>query len=344
MFNKKNHSFIPHRHKGRFYNHANEHRYPFMLHTMSMLYEVCWRSIDWAAQKTPLLHAPVELIKRSVDPLISWIGHSTFLIQAGGINIITDPVFGNLGPFFKRLNDPGIALAAVPEIDYVLISHNHRDHMDSAALHYFKKHPRTHFLVPQGDKAWFDRRGFKRVYEYNWWEQQRFNHEDSSITCSFLPAHHWSARGLFDFNKSLWGSWMISINDKHIYFAGDTAYSDHFSVIAKEFPSISCALMPIGPCEPHSWMSHSHVNAEEAGQAFLDLQAQHFIPMHWGTYAFGTDQHFAPYERLVSWWQKQKFADKKLIALKLGERFALPTQLVVPEYAPLVEPQTEQIL
>lgn len=327
--NNRDHTFTPHRHKGRYYNHAREHPYPFILHTISMLYEVYWRSIPGKSHKTSLIHAPTSLISRSFDPLITWIGHSTFLIQINGINIITDPVFGHLGPFFKRLIGPGIQLEALPEIDYVLISHNHRDHMDSTALHYFKKHPRTHFLVPQGDKKWFTKRGFERTHEYGWWEQELFTHNNSSVLFSFLPAHHWSARGLFDFNRSLWGSWMISSNDHHIYFAGDTAYADHFKAIRKEFPAISCALMPIGPCEPRPWMSHSHVSAEEAGQAFLDLEAGYFIPMHWGTYPFGTDSHHLPFERLLAWWHKQQSSlQQKLIALNLGERFALPVEIL----------------
>ncbi len=318
-----------------------------MIHNLSMLFEMLCRSIDRGRRKSPLVHSTDKPIKRSVHPVITWIGHSTFLIQIAGINIITDPVFGHLGPFFKRLTEPGIALSAVPDIDYVLISHNHRDHMDATALKYLKQHPRTRFLVPEGTKKWFDRRGFKRVYELTWWERGEFVHNASSITFSFLPAYHWSARGLFDFNGSLWGSWMIGSNDQNIYFAGDTAYSNHFSAIRREFSSISCAILPIGPCEPRSWMSHSHVNAEEAGQAFLDLEARHFLPMHWGTYAFGTDQHYAPYERILAWWQNQQFsADKKLVNFDLGEHFWLPTAEVdVPEQIqPFLEHQEEQTL
>ena len=97
---------------------------------------------------------------RSQELLITWIGHSTFLIQVAGINIITDPIFGDLTFLFKRLMPPGVALPHIPPLDYVLISHNHPDHMDAASLLYFKNHPATRFLVPLGNRAWFTKRGF----------------------------------------------------------------------------------------------------------------------------------------------------------------------------------------
>ena len=122
---------------------------------------------------------------------------------------------------------------------------------------------------------------------------------------------------------------MISIDDHHIYFGGDTAYSDHFSSIAKEFNNISCALLPIGPCEPRKWMRHAHMSAEEAGQAFLDLQAETLVPMHWGTFRFGVDQFETPHDRLCTWWQNQSSCTtKQLMSLKIGERKPLEKQLI----------------
>lgn len=308
----------PHIHKGRFYNHIRESRQSFLMPSLYMFFECFWRPEKKAGADKMRWYAP-HVGPVDSSPSITWIGHSTFLIQAHGVTIITDPVFGNI-PLFKRQLPPGILLGDVPSIDYVLISHNHRDHMDERSLLAFRSDPRTHFLVPKGDKAWFDKRGFKNVSEYMWWDQKITTQHGFQLTFTFLPAHHWSQRGIFDFNKSLWGSWMIDVNDSQIYFAGDTAYSYHFEAIAKEFTNIALALMPIGPCEPRKWMSNTHVSAEEAGQAFLDLQAAHFIPMHWGTFNFGTDHHEAPYERIMSWWHKQQFDDKKLTVMKVGQR------------------------
>lgn len=338
------HKITPHKHRGRYYNHIRERKHPFFIPSVGMIFECLWNTtkretIDTAAWSTPAEpHADTHEIS------LTWIGHSTFLIRARGLTILTDPVFGHL-PFFKRMLPPGISLEQLPTIDYVVISHNHRDHMDETALTFFKQ-SHTHILVPQGDKEWFLRRGFKKVSEYTWWEQEVINHkptrntgliEETSdsdsipLTFTFLPAYHWSQRGLFDFNKSLWGSWMITIDGVNLYFAGDTAYSPHFGSIAKEFPVISHALMPIGPCEPRRWMSYSHVSAEEAGQAFLDLNASHFVPMHWGTFSFGTDYHQAPYERLMAWWQEQAMPEtKKLTVLKVGQRINVSSELIQP--------------
>ncbi len=332
--------FQPHRHNGRFYNHAQEKHRSTFLPSLIMLFEWYWNTIKRGSCNSTHWFAPGEPLSRNKDLAITWIGHSTFLIQAEGINILTDPVFGHL-PFFRRQIKPGIPLKKVPSIDYVIISHNHRDHMDSAALSFFKNHPECTFLVPLGDKAWFERRGFTRVKEYTWWERETFTQGTAAIEFAFLPALHWSQRGLRDFNKSLWGSWMMSVGGHTIYFGGDTAYSGHFNAISQEFSEISHAIMPIGPCEPRRWMQESHMNAEDAGQAFLDLKAQKFFPMHWGTFSFGTDHHEAPHERILSWWHKQQLSpDKELLVLKVGERFEEITQV---EPLP-VQPHKQEVL
>ena len=271
---------------------------------------------DWIMQKQPL--------SCSIEPIITWIGHASFLIQLGGINILTDPVFGDLW-LFKRQLPAGIAADLLPHIDVVLLSHNHHDHMDAGSLKALRHMKEIRFLVPQGDKRWFDRRGFTGVSEHTWWDQISINRgEGQSIQCSFLPAAHWSKRGLFDTNRSLWGSWMIEWNGNQIYFGGDTAYSDHFSCIAHEFSSVDIALLPIGPCEPREWMKRSHLSAAQAGQAFLDLDARHFVPMHWGTFTFGVDHFRTPLDQLQFWWsdQQEVLKAKQLHVVKVGQQLS----------------------
>ncbi len=340
------HKKAPHRHKGRFYNHQGECKPHIFMPSLSMLIECYWnttkkKSVDTHYWVTETAQEPVHKQLQPDSFSLTWIGHSTFLIQAQGVSILTDPVFGHL-PLFKRQLPVGMPLEEVPPIDYILISHNHRDHMDEPSLRFFKKCEHTHFLVPHGDKAWFVKRGFKNVTEYMWWDQKVVTHHGFPLSFTFLPALHWSQRGVFDFNKSLWGSWMISIAGKNLYFAGDTAYSHHFSDIAKEFNDISLALMPIGPCEPRKWMSYAHVSAEEAGQGFLDLNAKHFIPMHWGTFSFGTDPHAGPVDRLTHWWRQQNLnlIDKQLTVLKVGQRLH-PEENNQPIHAPSAELITE---
>ena len=272
---------------------------------------------DWIVQSDPL--------SCSIDPVITWIGHASFLIQIGGMNILTDPIFGNTSALYPRIFEPGIALGKMPHIDYVLISHNHRDHMDRDSLLFLgNKHKKTYFLVPEGDKAWFDRRGFGYTKEHTWWEQTTFSlkyDESKEIRFTFLPALHWSQRGLFDKNRSLWGSWMIECNGKKIYFAGDTSYWSHFKEISDEFGTVDTALLPIGPCEPRKWVKHSHLDADEAGKAFLDLKATHFVPMHWGTFPIGLDVFDTPVTLLQKWWitHKDELTEKSLHMPKIGQ-------------------------
>ena len=257
----------------------------------------------------------------SYEPHFTWLGHSTFLIQVGGKNILTDPIFGNLSGIFSRIIPYKVTAKNLPKIDVIILSHNHPDHMDSASLHEIRRHnPQVQVLVPMGDKAWFDDQGFVGASEHMWWDE---------IVCqevkfTFLPAKHWSQRGLFDKNKSLWGSWMIDHAGFKFYFAGDTGWDLHFSMIGKIFKSIDVALMPIGPGEPREWMRHAHINAEEAGKAFLQLKARWFVPMHWGTFHLGMDTFKEPVVRIKKWWQlhKKQCVNKSLKVPKVGQLVA----------------------
>lgn len=337
-----NQRMYPHIKNGRFYNYPNEVPEGFLFRSLyiylTSYINRLWyhpRVLDW--QTTP------NIAKKSIQPVITWIGHSTFLIQIAGINILTDPIFGDATSLFPRIFKPGIALAELPPIDYVVISHNHLDHMDTPALFGLKeRHPQCRYLVPLGDKDWFDKRGFAQVYEYTWWQDGSFTTDGQQIRFHFLPAFHWSQRGLFDKNRSLWGSWMIEVAGKRIYFGGDTAYSRHFKVIGQEFDRIDCAIMPIGPCEPHKWMKFSHANAQEAYQGFRDLGAAHFIPMHWGTFYFGTDTFDIPLTALQAIWKRfegKEVLDEQLHVMRIGQTIDLPT---AGERRPTVPEKTVQ--
>jgi len=311
------HRFYPRNSAGRFYNFEEESNSVSFFKSISMFFKFLCKKQETLFQKHEWLSTG-EVQWNHAKPTIIWIGHATFLIQINGITILTDPVFSDLSFLFRRINKPGIALDKIPKIDVILISHNHWDHLDISCL---KKIYRLHkplILVPIGDKKTLERHGMSNVKEYMWWERETF----CGIEFTFLPAYHWSQRSLFDRNKSLWGSWMVSVDDFNIYFGGDTAYSRHFSAIAQEFPRINVALMPIGPCEPKEWMRLSHVTAEEAVQGFIDLQADQFIPMHWGTFYFGLDEIIAPINRLVKEWEVQQLSlkNKSLHLLKLGEQ------------------------
>jgi len=316
--------FKPYKKKNRYYNSEREKQPGFAFDTLymvlgSLLHRV--RDAFRGAHQWGLHEKPIE---RSSSLAVTWIGHSTFLIQVGGINFLIDPLFGNASFIFQRLLPPGISLDDLPDIDCVLISHNHRDHMEKSALLRLKEKNSPLIFVPSGLGQWFDCRGFKQVNEFDWWEQREFTpvQDRPVVRCTFLPAQHWSQRALLDKNISLWGSWIIECNGYTIYFAGDTTYSGHFKAIAEEFPHIDLAILPIGPCEPNSVLKHSHMNAQEAGQAFCDLNASHFIPMHWGTFHFGVEPFDLPIKRLSGWWNEHddELAGKQLHVCKVGQR------------------------
>ncbi|KHF40036.1 MBL fold metallo-hydrolase [Halalkalibacter okhensis] len=246
------------------------------------------------------------------DLTYTWIGHSTFFIQCQGLNILTDPVFSKRMGTEKRLVPLGIDVASLPDIDIVIISHAHFDHLDFSSIIKLKGNPR--YYVPQGLSNLFKKRKITSVSEANWWDG--FKHK--GIDLHFVPAQHWSRRNLFDRNQAHWGGWIIHSAEHTFYFAGDTGYFRGFCEIGKHF-AIDTAFMPIGDYEP-VWMSGlQHMNPEESVQAFLDLDAQTFVPMHYGTYRLSMDTGPEALERLEAEWLRKNTRNKNLNILKIGE-------------------------
>ena len=229
-----------------------------------------------------------------------WVGHSTFLIKKNGITILTDPVFSdraspfkNIGP--KRLIPPAIPLKQLPEIDFITISHNHYDHLDIRSLKdLYLLNSSTIFLVPAGDKKLLERQKIENVYEYEWWE----GYLSDELKITFTPVQHWSKRGLFDRNKSLWGGWFFEFNDFSIFHAGDTGYSEDFKSTRIKLGSPKYAFIPIGAYDPEWFMAESHVNPEDAVQIMLDLGAENSFGMHWATFKLTDEDTLEPRERL----------------------------------------------
>jgi L-ascorbate metabolism protein UlaG (beta-lactamase superfamily) len=320
----------PHRFCGRFYNNNHDSMLVRIKHMFRAFWEIGLHRSKVRSTKELLLNAqgvlpqwlePAVRVVPSSQTSITWLGHATFLIQVDGFTILTDPVFYEISSFVKRFFKAPIMPDQLPPIDVILISHNHRDHMDEASLNLLK-HMNPRILTPAGTKRWFAKRGFANVQEFGWGDGCQVNKEQRSITCSFLPAAHWSGRNLWDTNKSLWGSWMISSTVGNIYFAGDTAYGDHFTAIKNKFGSIWAAILPIGPIRPRWLMDESHLDGQQAARTFADLDAQHFFPMHWGTFMFGMDFFIEPMLDLQDQWQKmgQQFAHKQLHVVKCGEQ------------------------
>ena len=231
---------------------------------------------------------------------IIWIGHSTFLIKKSGIVILTDPVFSdraspfkNIGP--ERLIPPAIPLNQLPQIDFITVSHNHYDHLDIDSLKKISElNPDAVFLVPAGDLRLVKRKRIDNSYEFNWWE----TFSTDGLTFTFTPVQHWSKRGLFDRNKSLWGGWYMNFNDYGMYHAGDTGYSNDFIDTKLKLGAPKYAFIPIGAYNPEWFMAESHVNPEDAIQVMLDLEAEKAFGMHWGTFALTDEDTLEPPARL----------------------------------------------
>ena len=326
----------PHVWRGRFYNNAHDSIFARMLNTGRVVWMLCKYWLAGRRKKNVLLESKslaAELFvqqqfeNQSIQPTVTWLGHASFLIQMVGLNIITDPVFFTKSSLVSRYFPSPVRPEQLPPIDIVLISHNHWDHMDEKSLLALKRYQPTIF-VPMGNKQWFVKRGFLRVRELSWWEDAVIHRSAQPIAVTFLPAEHWSGRSFFNINKSLWGSWMISCNEQHIYFAGDTAYADHFTAIKNKFPNIHVALMPIGPKEPRRLLAEAHLGPEEAVKAFIELDAQHFIPMHWATFMFGLDSFFLPIKRLQIHWDAyvDQLMGKTLHMVKCGEQRTFQTK------------------
>jgi N-acyl-phosphatidylethanolamine-hydrolysing phospholipase D len=213
---------------------------------------------------------------------VTWIGHSSFLIQIDGLNILTDPVwsdriFGRMGP--RRFTAPGIPVHKLPEIDCICISHDHYDHLDLPTLSLFGNKPQ--YLVPLGVDRILAAHGIGHAHALTWWQSMEYG----PLRLHSVPAQHFSVRAPFDRDTTLWAGWLIEGRRHRIYFAGDTGFFERqFREIKHHFGPIHVAILPIGAYEPSWLMQPVHLNPFEAVEAFRILDAGVLIPCHWGTF------------------------------------------------------------
>ena len=286
-----------------------------------------WADHESLADTVPTKNVDVEKLHNPPTELqITWLGHSTFLIQKDGVNVLTDPIFGDrsfsvsfMGP--KRYTPHVIDYKKLPKIDYVIISHSHYDHLDSVAINELGDGPR--YLVPLKLKQWFLDLGIAddRVMEFDWGHRVGFNNLDVMA----LPSQHWSARGLLDRRTTLWASWALDFGDEKLWFAGDTGYNPvQFKEIGEKAGPFDVALIPIGAYEPRDFMKTYHVNPEEAVRIHKDVKATKSIGMHWGTFPLTAEAPMAPVEELEKQKQNYKLVDDEFIAMIMGDTIQLP--------------------
>jgi L-ascorbate metabolism protein UlaG (beta-lactamase superfamily) len=285
-----------------------------------------WRVTDALAGKNrsreggpfaPPRRQPDRALIEGGAPQLTWIGHASFLLTLGGKRILVDPIFRHrLGPI-ARLAPPGIALDALPPIDVVLVSHNHRDHLDPWSLERLGRAP--HFVVPLGNGDIVRSLGAEKVTELDWWQGVDLG----TIEVTLVPARHWSMRYPWDRNDALWGGFVIRSNDGTAYHSGDTAFFDGFAEIGKRFGAIDWAMLPIGAYEPRWFMEPQHIGPEEAVEAARMVSARAMVAMHWGTFRLTDEPLHEPPERARSAFAKAGDAERELWILDVGETRAL---------------------
>ena len=277
-----------------------------------------WNEVD-TVQQPQIPHRDVEN-----DIHITYINHSTFLIQTGKSNILTDPIFSErASPFSwagpKRMRPPGIPLDKMPPIDAVIISHNHYDHLDRASVVSLNNMFEPLFIVPLGVARFLENNGIDRIVELDWWEQ----HEADNIKFESVPAQHFSGRGMFDRDQTLWAGYVIHSPEGRVYFAGDTGYDDKmFREIGYRAGPIDIALIPIGAYKPAWFMSPIHVSPEEAVKIHKDVSAEISIAMHYGTFPLADDGQHEPVMDLQNSLQAQNIHPGSFIVLPEGKRFS----------------------
>lgn len=268
----------------------------------------------------PFIEPDFESIHNpSADTLqLTWIGHTTFLLQIGGLNFLTDPIFSDrcspfsfIGP--KRSTPPGVLLSDLPTIDAVIISHNHYDHLDSPTIKKLGNKPR--FFVPLGLKDWFNHKGITNVEEHNWWGTTTFH----DITLSAVPVQHFSRRTFTDTNTTLWCGWVLEFGGRKIFFAGDTGYAPIFRDIYNTFGSMHISLLPIGAYLPRWFMRPMHMDPSESVQAHIDLHSSYSVGMHWGTFKLSEEPLGEPPVYLEKVLKENGVTKEQFSTMKFGE-------------------------
>jgi N-acyl-phosphatidylethanolamine-hydrolysing phospholipase D len=268
----------------------------------------------------------------ATDLRATWIGHSTVLLQMGGLNLITDPVFSPrafpvqwMGP--RRVMDPGLALEALPPLDLVLLSHNHYDHLDKPAVKRLARaHPGATWIVPLGLGRYVRGWGAREIVELDWWRSAEVN--GARITAT--PARHFSNRRLGDRNRSLWCGFALAVNGRRAWFAGDSAYHPEFGEIGARCGPFDLLMVPIGAYEPRWFMDRVHVDPEEAVQIYQDVTAPHaegprplMLGLHWGTFRLTDEPMDEPPRRTEARWRQTGLDEARLWIAAFGETRSL---------------------
>ena len=307
--------------KGRFVNHE----FPFLPSTIELLQ---WQlgTNKFAEEKksdTERLKVldPTDFLNSNKDGIL-WLGHASVYIRLGGKAILIDPVFGE-PTFVKRFVPVPNPIEKIKKLDYVLITHDHRDHCDEMTLREIaNKFPKAIFLGGLRMEELFDEwtTTSNEAKNAGWYQQFKLAVEDLKIT--FVPVRHWSRRGLFDTNQRLWGGFVIESGQTKMYHGGDSGYGSHYKELAETFGEIDYFIVGIGAYEPRWFMEANHNNPSDVVKGFQDAKAKMLIPMHYGTFDLSDEPPNQPL-RLLKQESEKSGISSKIMPLQINEHLEI---------------------
>lgn len=303
----------------RFYNRDGSDK--GLSDVSQFLWQSLWNEAAWPESlPNPEAAAIPDRVNEGIRA--TYINHATVLVQVGGLNILTDPIWSEraspvsfAGP--KRIRPPGVAIDDLPEIDLILVSHNHYDHLDTETLKRLSKRQDKAPMIVSGlgNAALLRKLGYKDAIELDWRDSIALG----NATVHFVECQHRSARGVFDQMRTLWGSFVIETSEGNIYFAGDTGYSPHFKEQGERFGSFALSMIPIGAYEPRWFMKSIHLNPEEAVQAHLDLNSEQSLGMHFGVFQLTWEAVDQPVIDLNAALQEKQIDAERFWTLEPGQ-------------------------
>lgn len=329
-----------HQHSSQYSHHrsrfVNEHQYKVALPKVEMP-NALWRFIVGKNKKPSYALPEVKpdltaFLQETSDMQFIWLGHSTFMLNFAGKILLFDPVFSKAASPFafvtKRFQKPVLSLEELPKVDYIVLSHDHYDHLDMHTIKFFK-HTQTKFLTPLGVGAHLQHWGIaqNRITELDWWQSINYDGLEFILT----PAQHFSGRKLLDYNHTLWGSWIVRNVEHSIFFSGDSGYAKHFQVIGDKYGPFDLVFIENGQYD-QSWRD-VHMLPVDVIQAVADLKAKRFVPIHWGMFCLAPHQWFDPIESIYNLAAERKIS---LYTPKLGQMIILDKTQTQPWWRELV--------
>lgn len=298
---------------------------------MHSFWEIVWNGItsdieraewpEWVETKVD--NVPLKKVEGS-DTRITFINHATFLIQVGGFNILTDPVFSErtspvsfAGP--KRVHKPGISIQNLPKVDVIILSHDHYDHLDLNSINELieRDNPKVYVGLGVGRRLVDS----ENIFELDWGDSVQVSDD---FTLWFLEVQHFSGRTLTDRNTTLWGGYFMHVAGNKIYFGGDSGYADHYKNAYERFGAMDISLLPIGAYAPRELFKPIHLDPYEAVQAHSDLRSKLSIGMHYGTFQLSAEPRTDPIRLLEQAKQEADVSPSEFITLDVGQPFDIP--------------------